>query len=134
MKIITWDGSLSVGIERIDADHRRWVEMFNELFTACMVGVGAEAVGKTLGELLDYTRGHFAREEAFLAESGYADLALHKAIHDEMIGKVVAIEADLKAGADADLSVDVLSFLHDWLIHHIKESDLAYAKALRPGG
>lgn len=131
MKIITWDGSLSVGIERIDADHRRWVEMFNELFTACMVGVGADAVRKTLGELLDYTRGHFAREEAFLAESGYADLAAHKAIHDQMIVKVAAIEASLAKGADAELSADVLSFLHDWLIHHIKESDLTYARALK---
>ncbi|MGE5503284.1 MAG: bacteriohemerythrin [Actinomycetota bacterium] len=135
MKIITWTDDLSVGVGRIDDDHRRWIELFNALFAACFAGVGADVVRGTLAELVDYTKGHFAREEGYLAEVGYPGLEAHRQLHQALVVRVDAIMAELDGNPGREVSAEVLDFLQDWLIHHIKEQDLRYASATgtRPG-
>ncbi|MEW5729160.1 MAG: bacteriohemerythrin [Pseudomonadota bacterium] len=133
MKIIKWNDALELGIPRIDDDHRRWVEMFNALFSACLAGVGPDVLAGTLQQLLDYTKGHFQREEAFLEEIGFDGLEEHRKIHAAMVAEVQKIEEQLRKGATHDLSAEVLSFLHDWLIDHITETDVKYAVMGRAG-
>ncbi|MBF0154173.1 MAG: hemerythrin family protein [Magnetococcales bacterium] len=116
---IEWSEELSVGVEAIDADHRKLVSLVNELFSAFFIGVGDEAVGAILTEVIDYTRHHFAREEALLNRLGSSDLAYHAEEHRQLTEQVLAISCQ---GASA-LSEDVLLFLREWLAHHIMGTD-----------
>lgn len=118
---IEWSDHLSVGVESIDEDHRKLVAMVNELFSACFVGVGDDAVAAILSEVIDYTQYHFAREEHFLRERGSLALESHAKEHRKLTEQVLAIS---QQGVSA-LSDDVLLFLRDWLAQHIIGTDLA---------
>ncbi|MEO5353395.1 MAG: bacteriohemerythrin [Magnetococcus sp. XQGC-1] len=117
---IDWSDHLSVGVALVDEDHKELVGMVNELFSACFVGVGDDAVADILAKVIDYTQYHFTREEAFLREHASPDLPAHAEEHRQLTEQVLAIS---RQGASA-LSEDVLVFLRDWLTHHILETDM----------
>ena len=71
-----WDESLSVGINVIDAQHKRIVQYINELATARDNGDRA-TIGKVLDGMIDYTVTHFAFEESLMERAGYPILREH---------------------------------------------------------
>ncbi len=129
---IEWDGSIAIGIASIDQDHKKLVDLLNELFAAGFAAMGPEMIDKILADLLDYTKYHFEREEALLAEVKYSKLDGHKAEHQNMIRRLQQIirEREQK-GATHDLSNDTLKFLSHWLTDHIKAEDKEFGAILR---
>jgi hemerythrin len=134
MTLMTWTEKLSVGVHVLDDDHKRLVAMVNELYDAMQAGHGKESLGATLNNLVEYTKGHFAREEKFFAETGYPAAAAHKQEHDTLTGQVLDVQRKFAAGASAALSIDVLRFLRSWLINHIQGSDQKYRPHLNAKG
>lgn len=119
MMHVEWSEELSVGVAAVDEDHQKLISLINELFSACFAGVGDALVETVLGEVIEYTQYHFAREEALLREHASPELAFHAGEHRHLTEQVLAIS---RQGAQA-LSDDVLLFLRDWLTHHILETD-----------
>ena len=76
-------------------------------------------------DLVRYTENHFRDEERILQRCDYPDLAKHKAQHDALTGKVHQFATDLRAGR-ASVSMDLLTFLRDWLYNHILKTDADY--------
>ena len=74
-----------------------------------------------VAELVDYTRYHFAAEEAFARKHGWEDLRAHERMHLELI--VWLAEVQLRAARGDFPSIAVLQKLADWLTHHIREED-----------
>ena len=74
MLSITWDDSIITGIPTIDEDHKKLVDMLNDLFAACFAAQGPAVLGNILDQLLDYTKHHFEREEKMLEEANYERL------------------------------------------------------------
>mgnify|MGYP001558302938 CR=1 FL=1 len=134
MPLMQWNESLKVGIDAVDGDHQKLVGMVNELFDAMQAGRGKDVLGKVLDELASYTAQHFAREESYFARTGYPDSAAHKKEHDDLRKQVNDVQAKFKSGATATLTIDVLNFLRDWLVKHIKGSDMKYAPHLKAKG
>ena len=134
MPLMTWTDKLSVGVGVLDEDHKRLVSMVNSLYDAVQGGHGKESLGRTLNELIQYTKVHFAREEAFFAQTGYPATAAHKVEHDKLTQQVVDVQQKYASGATTTLSLDVLHFLKDWLIKHIQGSDQKYRPHLNAKG
>ena len=84
MPLMEWNDKLSVGVAQFDNEHKKLVAMVNELFDAVQGGHGKEALGKILDGLIAYTKTHFANEERYFQQHGYADYAQHKAEHDAL--------------------------------------------------
>ena len=63
MATITWSDNLSVNIKEIDTEHKKLINMINELHSAMGSGKGREAMERSLPGLVDYTKTHFAYEE-----------------------------------------------------------------------
>ena len=53
MPAITWGPQIQLGIEVIDSQHKRLVDLINELGQAMDDGRGPEVMAKTLTELVD---------------------------------------------------------------------------------
>lgn len=134
MALMQWNDKLSVGIAVIDADHKKLVGMVNDLYDAVSAGKGADKMGRILDGLIDYTKSHFAREEAFFAQHGYPESAAHKKEHADLARQVLDVQAKYKAGATSTLSLQVMNFLKDWLLKHIQGSDKKYAPFLNAKG
>ncbi|HYD95939.1 MAG TPA: bacteriohemerythrin [Noviherbaspirillum sp.] len=130
MTYLTWSDSLAVGNNFIDNDHKKLIEMVNRLHALMHEGKGKEVLDKVLHNLVTYTQDHFRREEDLMRSLGFADYQRHKDEHDKLLKQVLDLQQKFDSGA-ATLSIQVLHFLRDWLIHHIGESDQKLAAAAR---
>ena len=133
MALITWNETLSVKIKKFDDQHIKLVDMINDLYDAMKAGNGSEAVGKILGELVNYTVTHFADEEQLLSQHAYPDLAAHKLEHENLVQQVLDLQQKFEAGHTI-LTLNVMMFLKDWLMTHIKGDDKKYGDYLNSKG
>jgi hemerythrin len=126
---ITWSEKLNTGITVIDKQHRRIVDLINELHLAHERGSGRDAIGKVIRAMIDYTITHFTFEEELQSEAGYQFSKAHKRVHEMFIKKVLEYEERFKAGED--IALEVSEMLQKWLVNHIKSDDEDYVPVVR---
>ena len=127
MKTIQWQDDLSIGIGPIDAQHKKWIEHFNETSEAIASSKSQAQISKTLGFLADYTETHFYSEEKYMRENNYPAFAQHKAMHDELRATLTNLVRDYQEeGATQDLADAIETFLGNWLLNHIREVDMKF--------
>jgi methyl-accepting chemotaxis protein/hemerythrin len=128
-----WSNSLSVNIVQLDDQHKKLVAMVNELHRAMKLKKSNSVIGSILDRLADYTVSHFGTEERLFARYGYPEEKAHVEIHRKLVAQVVDIQKKFKAG-EAMVSMELMSFLKDWLINHIQGTDKKYSSFLRGHG
>jgi hemerythrin len=124
-----WDRTLSVGVDRLDAQHKKLIDLVNRLHDAMREGAGQKVVGSVLQELAAYARDHFADEETLMRRAGYADTVAHVAEHARLTDDVGRLQHEQAAGNL--LTMDVMFFLRSWLLTHIMQSDKRYTSSLQ---
>jgi hemerythrin len=132
-KMIDWTDEFSVDIQEIDEQHKKLVNLINALYAALASKNPSNKVEAILDELVDYTRTHFAVEECLLRLFEYDGYDEHKAIHDKIVERVQAFQAQFKGG-DQKVGMELLYFLKDWLMDHIHKVDKKYAPHLTSRG
>lgn len=125
-----WKDEYSVGIESLDNDHRKLLNLINNLQTAVHYHTGDEFEKKALHEVIDYTKYHFEREEKMMEDAGYEDLEAHKQQHIDMIKKIDGFVQEYEKHGYAALE-DVALFLKRWLVEHINGTDQEYSPLLK---
>jgi hemerythrin len=133
MALMAWNSTLSVKIKQFDDQHKKLVDMVNELHDAMKEGKGSAVLGKILNGLISYTASHFSEEERIMSQHSFPGLALHKAEHDKLVKHVLELQEKFKAGK-AILTSDVMNFLKDWLVKHIQGDDKKYGEYLSAKG
>ncbi|MEI8393548.1 MAG: bacteriohemerythrin [Rhodospirillaceae bacterium] len=134
MSLMSWNEKMSVGVVAFDTEHKKLVEMLNQLFDAVQAGKGRDVLGEILDKLIEYTKSHFAYEERIMGQNAYPDLEAHKKEHEELTRKVIDIQKKYHSGATVTLSMEVLTFLKDWLLKHIQGTDKKYTPYLNAKG
>ncbi len=128
MALLIWQDDLDTGIEVIDTQHRRIVEMINQLHAA-QGRSSRDGVSEVIAELVDYTMSHFAFEEELLEEAGYPFTAAHRRVHEVFIKRVSEYRMRFEAGED--VADDLKNLLSRWLFNHIRNDDKAYSETVR---
>lgn len=134
MAIMQWNEKMSVGVSMFDTEHKKLIDLVNELHDGIQAGKAPDSLAKVLAGLITYTATHFKHEEEFFAKTGYPASADHKKEHDDLTKQVLDIQAKVAAGATGMLSLEVLAFLKKWLINHIQGSDKKYGPHLNAKG
>jgi hemerythrin len=132
MALIAWNDSYSVKVKEMDDQHKKLVDMINELHEAMKVGKGKEVIGKVLTSLADYTRRHFTSEESLMKLHGYPAYEEQKKAHNQLVIQVVEIQKKYNEGLVQ--SQQIISFLKEWLINHIQGMDQKYGSYLNAKG
>ena len=124
MAYFEWGDDMIIDNGPIDQDHRKLVDLVNELHTATSAGLGRTVVDRIMSELIFYTRDHLTREEHQMALVDFPDLETHKLSHARFMA---SMEALLQKQASGSLTVasQLSSLLRDWLSIHIRRSDNA---------
>ncbi len=122
MAYLTWDEKYSVNVKEIDAQHKRLVEMINELHEAMKQGKGKDTMTAVLKNLVDYAATHFATEEKYMTKFSYPQYPTHKVEHDKFVRQVLDFQDDFNSGKVA-ITLEVMNFLKDWLVKHILGTD-----------
>jgi len=132
-KLITWSDRYSVGIDRIDAQHQRLVDLINDLHAAMLAREGNSALDKILDGLAGYAVSHFATEEALMRKFAYPGYEQHKAEHDKLAAQVRLLVEKSRTERTA-LTPEVMMFLQRWLVGHIVNVDKRYSAHLNAAG
>ena len=125
MALIIWSDSLSVKVKQFDDQHKKLVDMLNQLFDAMKTGKGSQVLGDILKQLIAYTQTHFAAEERLMKQYGYPDFEAHKKEHNTLVVQVLDLQKQFQEGK-AVLTQNVMTFLRDWLSKHIQGDDKKY--------
>lgn len=133
MAFVEWNKSFSVNVLEIDGQHLKLVEMLNEIHEAMQEGKGSSVVGKIVDEMIDYAQSHFATEEYYFEKFKYPKAQEHTREHLEFVKRVSAMKQDAEKGKHG-LSIEVMLFLKDWLLNHIKGSDKQYSSFFNAHG
>ena len=133
MALINWNETYSVKVKEIDVQHKKLVDIINELHEKMKEGKGKEVVEKLLAELLDYTVFHFSFEEKLLNINNYPDHKTHAKLHADLMEQVQVFRNKVKSG-NSLLSLELMNFLKKWLVEHILDSDKKYSAFLNAKG
>lgn len=106
-----WDESFRVFYDQLDEEHKG---LFKGIFDVA----AAKGDGGKLAHLQSVVKTHFHTEEGMMSAAGYGDLASHKKAHDDFLGKL--------NGLSAPVSDDTVHFAKEWLVNHIKGTDMKY--------
>lgn len=128
-----WSESYSVGVLRLDDQHRKIFQLLNTLRQAMLEKKSDQVLTGIVNELVQYAKTHFASEEAYFRMYGYPEAELHKREHEAFVQKVRQFQEDLARGR-ATLTLDVLKFLSDWVKNHVLGSDKKYGPWLNSKG
>jgi len=120
-----WGEELSVGVPRMDDQHRVLLRLINRIADLTDSGGGGAAIRVVLGQLVDYTKFHFKDEEKLMEVTGFKELAGHRKVHEGFVAEVGRLVAMATEGDSIDAST-LLPVLKDWLIRHIQGTDKIY--------
>jgi hemerythrin-like metal-binding protein len=134
-ELFVWNSSFETGVSEMDAQHVKLVGMVNDLYRAMRQQKAKEVMNGIVDGLISYTAKHFKDEEAVMERASYPDIAKHKEIHVSLVNKVLEVQKNLHSGQGA-VGMDLLNFLKDWLVKHIKGTDKKYGVFITksPGG
>jgi hemerythrin-like metal-binding protein len=126
---VDWKDEYSVGIESIDQQHKKLINLINMLQTSVDYSTGEAFEQECLAAVVDYTKIHFVYEEGLMSKYGYPDFEAHKAQHQKMIDKVEELLAEYEKDPESAMK-NALDFLKQWLIKHINGTDKQYSEFL----
>ena len=116
------------GIELIDEEHKQLFayadeayELLHEEFTPDKY----DNISHILEELREYTKKHFADEEAYMESIQYKRLFTQKIQHQEFINKLDELNMEHMGDEEnqQEQIENILEFLTDWLVNHILHVD-----------
>ena len=129
IKFFVWKEEFSVGIIKIDDQHKRLIDIINDFYTAFTERVQDEKLDETLNHLFDYCQYHFNTEENLFVQSDYKGKEEHIGEHKKIISTLAGLLEEKKDGKKI-VTYKLMSFLRSWLKNHILQEDKKYASHL----
>jgi two-component system, NtrC family, sensor kinase len=132
MKAFVWNRLFFTGIESIDAQHRRLVDITNELGD---LALGGEEISEGRMQILfkqlsDYAREHFHDEEMLMRQAGLdaRHVEPHVSHHHQFVEQLTAMWR--ARGAMKHPTETLHDFLAAWLAFHILGEDQSMARQM----
>jgi hemerythrin len=133
MPTISWDPSMTTGVESLDNQHKQLIAWLNDLLSAMSLGRGRGEVESLLDRLGGYAIMHFDHEEDCMERYHCPAAAQNAAAHKDFVTTFTALREEFdRDGASAHLVVRVESELMRWLSSHIKRTDTQLAAFVTP--
>lgn len=122
MAYFEWADDMVIDGGPIDSDHKKLVDLVNELHSATTAGRGFEVIEKIMAELIGYTRAHLEREEQLMASLRFPNLERHKIGHMHFAKQLDELQNKYSEGS-LTVASQLSTVLRDWLSLHIRRSD-----------
>jgi len=132
---INWSDELNIGVPEIDVQHSKLVLLFNDTLKWMSASSGVAGWESVVHDFLGYALYHFHSEEALARKYGYGNedpshALSHHEEHEAFLVHLKETQASLKSGKNIT-KLDILNFIHDWLINHISHDDMPLGEFIR---
>lgn len=121
-----WDARYDIGVPDMNREHQKLIDLMNQLHKHHEAHASKEVIARTVDALFNYTKTHFAHEEAYMAKIKYPELKVHQLVHKDLLEKLVGHKSEFDA--KGVLSDSFFSFLKRWLAAHIMGIDKKYSE------
>ncbi len=132
MEAFVWNQRFVTGIEIVDTQHRRLVDIINQLGDVMLGGkpMSEGSMQILFKQLSDYAREHFSDEEALMREAGIdpRHIDRHTAHHHQFVEQLASMWR--ARGAMKNPGETVLGFLSAWLAFHILGEDQSMTRQI----
>lgn len=129
MSLMKWtQESYGTNVEICDQQHQILFDRINALYDAVSGGKRAE-IGERLDSMIDFVVEHFKTEERLMEEKGYEDLEKHRQEHENLVSTCADLQGKFHAN-EAEIEEGTLTFIKNWLDHHIPVIDRGYSPVL----
>jgi hemerythrin-like metal-binding protein len=128
--IFPWDDNFNTGLPIVDQQHRKLVDLLNQLASQVAFRNDLSQLNAVFDELSAYTVYHFETEEAIWHRYFADDVSevKHRATHAHFVERGVCGSRRIRTpGSLAQVAEDALGFLARWLASHILETDRSMA-------
>jgi hemerythrin-like metal-binding protein len=122
---LTWSKRMSVGNETLDSEHKKILNLVNEVDRAISVKDSAR-FAETLKRLEDATRMHFGNE-ARIAQAINYSFDHHHLEHQYILKEMRLVEKELAAYQGSwseSIAEHYFQFLSTWAVDHIDQDDM----------
>jgi len=126
LQLISWQTEHNIGIEEADRQHKKMLDMMNDVHILSAQNHSNQSISQALDVLISYTEVHFNWEETFFDRYQYPKSQEHKKHHASLIEELRDHQKNISVGDQKAIN-DELSQLNDWLLGHIKHGDRDYA-------
>lgn len=133
MALIDWNDTLSVNVKIIDEQHRVLVRYINELYDYIHEHKGYEGMDTIFSRLIEFAKSHFETEETFFEKFNYENSESHKRRHKMFFLKMEEFHHRY-IGNDEMVRIDLLKYLKDWFLEHLRTEDRLYVKCFHEHG
>lgn len=133
MDLIKWRESYETGISSMDMQHRKLIELINELYKELRKEESYQSVEDILAEMTTYAEKHLQVEESILETNDYPDYANHIAIHQSYRDQLTVLLAESKNDHEKTVN-NTYAFLRQWWMGHIVGEDKKYGEFLKSRG
>ena len=122
---ISWDESMSTGVERLDIQHRQLIEKFNDFSEIInQPSLARQAAGEVLDFLQFYAKWHFGQEEECMEQHNCPVAAANKNAHAEFIAMFSEFYEKWQSNTmDIELARKTHAKLAEWIMNHIVHTD-----------
>jgi len=126
---IGWTSELETGIDVLDEQHHRYVDLLGDYFEKVSRYKAVEEETDQLTAAFDFLRKyaeeHFATEESIMTEIEYPDYSSHLKEHVYFLNHVEALYNEMNTkGFSPELSREVNYYTVEWFIEHILLADM----------
>lgn len=133
MDIFQWNKKFETGLAEVDKQHQHLVNVINDFSKLATRGdVSLGDLTDVFNELASYTQYHFSEEEKLMAEIAIDERHTgdHMKRHNEFLQAVLDLHQDMVMGRE-DAKGKLLTFLTDWLVHHILDCDMCLSRQIK---
>ncbi len=123
--MIEWDKKYSVGVKKIDDEHKKLIGIINKAAVAVKFNNKSRMVLAILDEMINYSGYHFLTEETYMVSFDYPEYLFHRNEHIGFTEKTIDFQNRIVSG-DSQVATEALEFLKQWLDNHIQEIDSKY--------
>lgn len=129
-KYVEWEKVYETGVERIDKQHRRLIEIMDRVAAVVHDTRNDTILPFLYVDLKAYAKYLFHIEEILMTKVNYIDSEQHMAMHQEFT-ETLEKYMNNEEGDQIENAKKMIDYLQDWLFEHILIEDRRSVEALR---
>ena len=133
MPTFFWEPNFEVNIKVIDDQHRKLVETVNLLYDSILAGESPQMLSEIFERMVEYDTFHFSTEEDLMIKFNFSGYQEHRREHEECTKNVLEFKHQFESGEKA-ITIELISFLVNWVHHHLLHVDKKYAAFFKEKG
>ena len=128
-----WKDEYTVNINIIDEQHKKFLDIINELKIIINTNTCKENVSKIFFQIAYLIDHYFFKEEIYFKDCKYPNFEQHKIAHNQFIDRIIQFQKDVENNKE-NLCFDIYTYLEDWFDKHILKYDKEAVEYLKKMG